>query len=126
LLTNEFTDDDNDDANKSILHSPPNPTQLFPLESLDIVRTELNRYKDNSLYLSPTTHKLHHSIKKASIITQPVYTTKSLRVARKNMIQSVDHILNHELVREQPLAAKFVSDMEREMQDIKEWFNGVE
>ncbi len=123
MLMSEFTADENDDANKSILHSQPKPTQLFPLESSNIVRTEINRYKDNSLYLSPTTHTLHDSIKEASISTQPVYTTKSLREARKNIIQLVDHILNHNLVREHPLAAKFVSDIEREMQNIKEWFN---
>ncbi len=121
--TSEITADDNDDANKSILHSPPKPTLLFPLESPDIVRTEINRYKDNPLYLSPTTHRLHDSIKKASISTQPVYNTKWLREARKNIIQSVDHILNHNLVRENPLAAKFVSDMDREVQNIKDWFN---
>jgi hypothetical protein len=35
----------------------------------------------------------------------------------------IDHILNHDLVWEDPLAARFVSEMEREMQDIKEQFN---
>jgi hypothetical protein len=87
------------------------------------VRTEINRYKDNSLYLSPTTKKLHDSLEKASIKSQQLYTTKSLRETRKNIIQLIDHILNHDLVREDPLAARFVSEMEREMQDIKEWFN---
>ncbi len=36
---------------------------------------------------------------------------------------SVDHILQHDLVQENPLAADFVSTMEREMQNIKERFN---
>jgi hypothetical protein len=40
-----------------------------------------------------------------------------------NIIQSIDHILNHDLVWEISLAARFVSEMEREMQDIKERFN---
>jgi hypothetical protein len=83
------------------------------------VRTEINSYKDNSLYLSPKTHKLHDSIKKASNSTQPVYTTKFLREVSDIIIQSVDHILNHDLIREHPFAAKFVSDMEREMQNMK-------
>ncbi len=87
------------------------------------MRTEINRYKDISLFLSPTTKKLHDSLEKASIKSQPLYTTKSLRETRKNIIQMIDHILNHELVREDPLAARFVSETEREMQDIKEQFN---
>ncbi len=123
MLTSKFTPDDNDDANKAILHSTPKQTQLFPSESSKIVRTEINRYKDNSLYLSPTTKKMHDSPKKASLKSQPLYTTKSLRETRKNIIQLVDHILNHDLVHEDPLAARFVSEMEREMQDIKERFN---
>ena len=78
------------------------------------MRTEINRYKDNSLYLSPTTKKLHDSLEKASIKSQQLYTTKSLRETRKNIIQLIDHILNHDLVWEDPLAARFVSEMERE------------
>ncbi len=35
----------------------------------------------------------------------------------------VDHILQHELVRENPIVAEFVSTMEKEMQNIKEHFN---
>ncbi len=66
---------------------------------------------------------MHDSLENASINTQPLYTTKSLRETRKNIIQSIYHSLNHDLVREDPLAARFVSEMEREMQDIKEQFN---
>jgi hypothetical protein len=87
------------------------------------VRTEINRDKDNSLYLSPTTKKLHDSLEKASIKSQPLYTTNSLRETRKNIIQLINHILNHDLVHEDPLATRFVSEMERVMQDIKERFN---
>jgi hypothetical protein len=39
-----------------------------------------------------------HSIEKVSKDTQALYTTKSLREARKNIIASVDHILQHDLV----------------------------
>jgi hypothetical protein len=104
-----------------ILHQ--NKLNCFHLNYPKFVRTEINRYKDNSLYLSPATRKLHDSLEKASIKSQPLYTTKSLRETRKNIIQLIDHILNHDLVREDPLAARFVSEMEREMQDIKERFN---
>ncbi len=87
------------------------------------MRTEINRYKDNSVYLSPTTKKLHDSLEKASVKIQPLYTTNSLRQTKKNINQLIDHILNHDLVCEDPLAARFVSEMERQMQDIKERFN---
>jgi hypothetical protein len=66
---------------------------------------------------------LHDRIEKASKITQPVYNTNSLREAQKNIIESVDHNLSHDLVHENSLAAKFVSDMEQEVQNINEWFN---
>jgi hypothetical protein len=66
---------------------------------------------------------LHDSIETASKDTQAFYTTKCLREARKNIIASVDHILQHDLVGENPLAAEFVSTMERDMQNIKERFN---
>jgi hypothetical protein len=62
---------------------------------------------------------MHDSLEKASIKSQQLYTTKSFRETRKNIIQSIDHILNHDLVQEDSLAASFVSEMEREMQVIK-------
>ncbi len=37
----------------------------------------------------------------------------------------MDHILNHDLVRENPAAATFVGTIERSMQEIKEEFNKV-
>ncbi len=77
------------------------------------MRTEINRCKDNSLYLSPTTKKMHDSLEKASMKSQQLYTTKSLRETRKNIIQLIDHILNHDMVQGDPLAARFVSEMER-------------
>jgi hypothetical protein len=66
---------------------------------------------------------MHDSLEKASIKSQQLYTTNSLRETRTNIIQSIDHILNHDLAWEDPLASRFVSEMEREVQDIKEWFN---
>jgi hypothetical protein len=78
ILTGEFRPDDTDDANNANLLSTPKRTQLFPSESSEIVRTEINRYKDNSLYLSPTTKTLHDSLEKASIKSQQLYNTKSL------------------------------------------------
>ena len=62
MLTSKFRPDDTDDANNAILLSTPKWAQLFPSESSKIVRTEINGYKDNSLFLSPTTKKLHDSL----------------------------------------------------------------
>ena len=84
---------------------------------------EMRQCQGNSLFLSPTARKLHDSTEKASKDTQILCTTKSLREARKNIIASVDHILQHDLVRENPIAAEFISTMEKEMQNIKEPFN---
>jgi hypothetical protein len=123
MLTSEFRPDDMDDANNANLLSTPKRTPLFSSESSKIVRTEINRCKDNSLYLSPTTKILHDSLEKASIKSQRLYTTKSLRETRKNIVQLIDHILSHDLVWKDPLAARFVSEMGRERQDIKERFN---
>ncbi len=66
---------------------------------------------------------MHDSLEKASIKSQQLYTAKSLRETRKHIIQLIDHIINDDLVQEDPLAARFVSEMEREMKDIKERFN---
>jgi hypothetical protein len=44
---------------------------------------------------------------------------------QKNIIQSIDHILNHDLVCKQSAAANFVGMVERNTQEIKEEFNKV-
>jgi hypothetical protein len=58
----------------------------------------MRQFQGNSLFLLPTAQKLHDSIEKASKDTQPLYTTKSLIEARKNIVASVDQILQHDLV----------------------------
>ena len=42
---------------------------------------------------------------------------------QKNIIESIDHILNHVLVCENTMAAKYMEEMERKIQAIKEDFN---
>jgi hypothetical protein len=54
-----------------------------------------------------------------------VYNSQKLKDVLKYIIQSIDHILNHDLVCEHPAAANFVGTVERNMQEIKEEFNGV-
>ncbi len=102
----------------------PQKSKHMPLgKETECVEMEMIWCQGNSLFLLPTTWKLHDSIEKASKDTQPLYTTKSLREARRNIIASVDHILQHDSVWENPFAAEFVSTMEKEMQNIKEHFN---
>ncbi len=54
-----------------------------------------------------------------------VYNSWTLKEVQNNIIQSINHILNHNLVCEHPAAAKFVGTVERNMQEIKEEFNKV-
>jgi hypothetical protein len=54
-----------------------------------------------------------------------VYKLQQLKEVQKNIIQSINHILNHELVCEHPAAANFVGMVERNMQENKEEFNNV-
>jgi hypothetical protein len=44
---------------------------------------------------------------------------------QKNIIHSINHILNHNLVCQHPAAANFVGMVKRNMQEIKEEFNKV-
>ncbi len=54
-----------------------------------------------------------------------VYNSGTLKEMQKNIIHTIDHILNHDLVCEHPAAANFVGTVERNMQEIKEEFNKV-
>jgi hypothetical protein len=109
-FTCEFT---SDDADNVTMHTPQQSKQISLGEENECVETETRQCQDNSLFLSPTTKKLHNNIEKASEDNQTLYATNSLREARKNIIASVDHILQHDLVRENPIAAEFVSTMEK-------------
>jgi hypothetical protein len=119
-FTCEFTADDADNVT---LQTPQKSKHISLGKKTICVEMEMRWCQGNSLFLSPTTQKLHNSIEKASEDTQTLCTTKSLKEARKNIISSVDHILQHGLVWENPIAAEFVSTIEKEMQNIKERFN---
>jgi hypothetical protein len=69
--------------------------------------------------------KIHKSIDKATKLSAVVYNSETLKEVRKNIIQSMDHILNHNLVCENPAAATLVGTIERSLQEIKEEFNKV-
>ncbi len=83
---------------------------------------DLLLFKNTQTFLSPTTKELQRSIDKAASSVKVIYNTKELIAARKNILQSVDHILGHDLVQENPQAASFVAKLERKVQEIKEEF----
>ena len=72
---------------------------------------------------SPSTKQLHENIEKATKSSEIVYNVSKLKVVRNNIIESIDYILNHDLVCENTMAAKYVAEMERKIQAIKEDFN---
>jgi hypothetical protein len=84
-----------------------------------------SQLKDPGLFLSPATEKIHKSINKATKLSAVVYNSETLKEVRKNIIQSMDHILNQDLVCENQTATTFVGTIERSMQEIKEEFNKV-
>jgi hypothetical protein len=45
-----------------------------------------------------------------------------LKAACKNILQFVDHVLGHDLVKENPQAGAFVAEFKRKVQEIKEEF----
>ncbi len=73
----------------------------------------MKRLKDNTLFLSPTTREFQNSFEKASNLVNHVYDKESWRNTHKNIINSIDHILNRDLVKEDSRAAEFVTVMER-------------
>jgi hypothetical protein len=62
------------------------------------------------------------SIEKAFNSAQVVYNRHELKATHKNIIQSVDHILGHDLVMEDPRGAPFVTDLDRKVQELKDEF----
>jgi hypothetical protein len=94
-------------------------TKILNIPVQSIVLTKI---KNTQTFLSPTTKELQRSIEKAASAVKVVYNTNELKDARKNILQSVDHILGHDLVKENPQAAAFVAELERKVQEIKEEF----
>ena len=95
---------------------------MFDYETPTKEVNELLRFKDKHTFLSPTTKELQRSIEKAACSTKMIYNSNDLILTRKNILHDVDHILNHDLVKENPQAAAFVSELERKVQEIKEEF----
>ncbi len=111
--------------NNVILETPQKPTKKILFETPDPSHQSLSQLKDTALFLSPATEKFHESVKKATKLSKVVYNSQKLKEVRKIIIQSIDHILNHDLVCEHPAAANFVGMVEQNMKEIKEEFNKV-
>jgi len=96
------------------IDSPMKKKQLFEYETPSKPRSnELLRFKNTHTFLSPTATELQRSIEKAASSVKVIYNTNELKAACKNILQSVNHILNHDyLVMENPKAAAFVAEME--------------
>jgi hypothetical protein len=84
-----------------------------------------SQLKDTGLFISPATENFHKSIDKATKLSAVVYNSETMTEVQTNIIQSMDNILNHNLVCENPAAATFVGTIERSVQEIKEEFNKV-
>jgi hypothetical protein len=102
--------------------SPMKKKQLFEYETPLKPSNELLIFKNTQTFLSPTTKELQRSIEQAASSVMVVYNSHELKAACKNILQSVDHILGHNLVKENPQAAAFVAELERKVQEIKEEF----
>jgi hypothetical protein len=91
-------------------------------EGTECVETEMRQCQGNSLFFCQQ-HKNCTTVlrKRQKILTQ--FIQQTVQEKQERIIGSVDHILQHDLVRENSLAAEFVSAIEREMQNIKECFN---
>jgi hypothetical protein len=74
----------------------------------------LRQFKDTFSFLSPATQNFYDSIEKATKLSEVVYNARKSKV-QKNSIDSIDHILNHDLVCEHPAAATFVAVVETKM-----------
>ena len=102
--------------------SPMKKRQLFEYETPLKPSNDLLIFKNTQTFLSPTTKEFQRSIDKAASSAKVIYNRNELKAARKNILQSVDHILGHDLVQENPQAAAFVAELERKVQEIKEEF----
>ncbi len=97
-------------------NTPMKKKKLFEYETPSKPRNELLRFQNTHTFLSPTTKELQRSIEKAASSVKVIYKKNELKAARKNILQSVDHILSHDLVMENPDAAAFVTKLERKVQ----------
>jgi hypothetical protein len=67
------------------------------------------------LLLSQTAKQVQRSIEKASDSVWVIYKRNQLKATCKIIVQSIDHILGHDLVIEDPHAVAFVTELDRKV-----------
>jgi hypothetical protein len=107
-------------GNDIIFDIPKKQTESSQYQIPERNYQEISQLKDTFRFLSPATKSLHDSIEKANTESEFKYNARQLKEARKNIIETVDHNLNNDLVQEYPAAAKYVAEIERKMLKIKE------
>jgi hypothetical protein len=115
-VLNDFYDQKNSDV------TPMKKRKHFQCETPFKDGNELIRFKETGLFLSPTTKQFMRSIEKASNSVQVLYSKNQLKATCKDIIQSVDHILGHDLVIDNLHAAAVVAELDRKVQGLKEEF----
>ena len=108
--------------NDVFFNTPKKQTESSQYTTPERNYQEISRLKDTFRFLSPATKSLHDSIEKANKESEFKFNACQLKEARKDIIETVDHILNKDLVQEYPAAAKYVAEIKQKMQEIKEDF----
>ena len=120
--SNDITVTDNGTEERHIFNTPKKKSESLQYKTPEQNYQEISRFKDTFRFLSPATKSLHDSIEKANKESELKYNARQLTEVRKNIIDTMDHILSNDLVQEYPSAAKYVAEIERKMQQIKEDF----
>lgn len=105
-----------------VFDSPLKTTQLFPHMQTPL-KNGVIASKDQSLYLTPTTRVFQQDLKFAAESVPEIYDDKHIKIIRKNVIDSIDHIFQHSLVSEKPSIGKFVTVLSRSVSNVLDLFN---
>jgi hypothetical protein len=99
-----------------------NGSNLFP-DMFTPIKNGVISAKDQSLYISPTTREFQRHLQSAAETVNEVYNKHRTKIIRKNLIESIDHILDHDLVSENPAVGRFVTELSRSINNVKYLFN---
>jgi hypothetical protein len=78
------------------------------------LQQSLSRFKDTSLFLSPVTQKFHDN-RKGNQVVRSCLQLMEIEGGAKEIIESINHILNLNLDCKNPAAANFVGMVVRNM-----------
>jgi len=77
-------------------HTPKKQNESSQYKTPERNFQEISRLKDSYRFLSPATKSSHDSIEKANKESEFKYNACQLKEAQKNIIETVDHILNND------------------------------